>query len=81
MGDKVTMCFKAHLKQKDKKVREIAASTKTVEEDFKKFLWEVMSIIGSNRFEKMQAFQTKIKSLGEKYVLVLVLIELVRDRL
>lgn len=37
MGDKVTMCFKAHLKQKDKKVREIAASTKTVEEDFKKF--------------------------------------------
>lgn len=50
-------------------------------EDFKKYLWEIMSINGSNRFEKVQAFQAKIKSLGEKDILVLVLKELAKDRL
>ncbi|MCR6546440.1 tetratricopeptide repeat protein [Dehalobacterium formicoaceticum] len=50
-------------------------------EDFKKYLWEIMSINGSNRFEKVQAFQAKIKSWGEKDVLVFVLEELAKDRL
>ncbi|WP_347489048.1 tetratricopeptide repeat protein [Desulfoscipio sp. XC116] len=49
-------------------------------DDFHKYLREIINIDGSNRFEKVRAFQSKIASLGDKDVLVIVLGELAKDR-
>lgn len=48
--------------------------------DFRKYLLEIINIDGSNRFEKVSAFQSKIESLGDKDVLVIVLSKLAKDR-
>jgi len=55
--------------------------TKSVlsDDDFRKYLMEIIGINGSNRFEKVGTFLTKIKSHGEKDVLVVVLGELAKD--
>ncbi|ATW26794.1 tetratricopeptide repeat protein [Candidatus Formimonas warabiya] len=58
------------------------SGTKSVlnRDNFRKYLLEIMNIDGSNRFEQVRAFQTKIQSLGDKDVLVIVLRELAQDR-
>ncbi|MEL7564521.1 MAG: tetratricopeptide repeat protein [Dehalobacterium sp.] len=58
------------------------SGTKSVlnRDDFHEYLLEIINIDGSNRFEKVCAFQNKIKSLGDKDVLVIVLGELAKDR-
>lgn len=50
-------------------------------EDFRKYLLEIVKISGSNRFEKVRAFQARLKGFGENDVLGLVLNELAKDRL
>lgn len=48
---------------------------------FREYLIEIMSISGSERSEQISAFNQKVSNLGEKDILVLVLKELVKDRL
>jgi len=50
-------------------------------EDFRKYLMEIMSIDRKGRLEQVQAFQAKLKTLGEEDVLVKALQEIARDRM
>ncbi|HHV65353.1 MAG TPA: tetratricopeptide repeat protein [Peptococcaceae bacterium] len=56
-------------------------ASKLSEEEFKKYLLEIINIDGQNRYEQVKAWQAKVRAIGDNDVLVRVLLELAQDRL